>query len=375
MSSSNAWFSKQMAKNKHRRYIQGINIEDKLENKIEEKTEMIKENANKVLRIAVDAGKGYTKWAYKITKIVVDVEGNESEKTTSKTGIEMSTVEKGEADFGETTYIKNAGENDFTAYNFNVRTKAVENKDKTKNNDEHRALMQRVLAKVAKEEGINDFEVIMCISLDQFKLSDNVSDMRDFMDVKSFEVKEGSDITTINIVNLIIEPETLVTTRYAKKTKLKDSNVVLVDIGTLNVGVAPIDRGKLVKEDLTAPRIGYDTMIGMFKEYSDSKGHDFKKNTLEIYVDGHQGTGHKLDAVFKEFFVNEYAPLIKEEIDAKGFGEFSSLIFLGGTSSKCANLIEEAFDEYNSIEVIKDIYATVKGAYEKGCKDLDKLKS
>ena len=190
MSSSNAWFSKQMAKNKHRRYIQGINIEDKLENKIEEKTEMIKENANKVLRIAVDAGKGYTKWAYKITKIVVDVEGNESEKTTSKTGIEMSTVEKGEADFGETTYIKNAGENDFTAYNFNVRTKAVENKDKTKNNDEHRALMQRVLAKVAKEEGINDFEVIMCISLDQFKLSDNVSDMRDFMDVKSFEVKD-----------------------------------------------------------------------------------------------------------------------------------------------------------------------------------------
>ena len=373
MDTSKDWFRRQMSKNK-KKNKNNTKVEDIKNNSNKENREMKEEK--KVLRVAVDAGKGYTKWAYKVLGKSKDKEGNVVEKLVWKTGIEMSTVAKGEAEYGETTYIKNDGENDYTAFNFNIRTKAVENEDKTKNNAEHKALMQRVLWRISKEEGIHDFEVIMCISLDQFKLEENIHNMQKEMFVKSFEVKENGESTTINIHKLVIEPETLVTTRYAKKTDLKKSNVVLVDIGTLNVGVASIDRGKLIKEDIVAPRIGYDYMINMFKEYSDSKGFDYKKNTLEIYVDDHQGTGHRLDSVFKEFFNNKYAPLIKDEINKKGFGEFSKLVFVGGTSCKCKDLIEESFkDDYLGVEVIKDIHATVRGAYEKGCKDLDKLQA
>lgn len=374
MDSSIAWFKSQKKKNKKKNNIQVENIKNNL---VKENREMNEINKKKVIRVAIDAGKGYTKWAYKVLAKSKDKEGNEVEKLTWKTDIEMSTVAKGEAEYGETTYIKNEGEADFAPFNFNIRTKAVENEDKTKNNAEHKALMQRALSKIAKRENIHDFEVIMCISLDQFKLEENVKKMQEEMFVKSFEIKENGDApTTINIHKLVIEPETLVTTRYAKKTDLKKSNVVLVDIGTLNVGIAPIDRGKLIKEDITAPRIGYDYMINMFKEYTDSKGFDYKKNTLEIYVDDHQRTGHKLDDVFGEFFRNKYSPLIKDEINKKGFGEFSKLVFIGGTSCKCKDLIEESFgDDYLGVEVIKDIYATVRGAYEKGCKDLDKLQS
>ena len=370
---SKLWFNKQRIKNKFKKSVDNNSQIKNIKNKTEEESNKMMKEQKKILRVSVDAGKGYTKWVYKIVKESTDNEGKTVKKLVWKTRIDMSTIEKGEADYGETVYIKNEGDEAFEPYNFNIRTKAVELKDKSKNTDEHKALMQRALFKVAKEEGITDFEVIMCISLDQFKLKENIEEMQKNMSVGSFEYKVDGETTKINIHKLVIEPEAIVATRYAKKTKLKDSSVVLVDIGTLNVGIAAIDRGKLIKEDLTAPRKGYDTMIDMFKEFSDSKKFDCKKGTLEIYVDKHQGSEPDLDEVFKEFFAKQYAPIIKKEINDKGFGKFSELIFMGGTSIKCKDLIEENFKEYAGVEVITDIYATAKGAYEKGCKDLDKM--
>lgn len=370
---SKLWFNKQRIKNKFKKSIDNNSQIKNIKNKMNEESNKMMKEQKKILRVSVDAGKGYTKWVYKIVKEGTDSEGKPVKKLVWKTRIDMSTIEKGEADYGETVYIKNEGDEAFEPYNFNIRTKAVELEDKSKNTDEHKALMQRALYKVAQEEGITDFEVIMCISLDQFKLKENVEEMQKNMNVGSFEYKVDGETTKINIHKLVIEPECIVATRYAKKTKLKDSSVVLIDVGTLNVGIAAIDRGKLIKEDLSAPRKGYDEMIDKFKEFSDSKKFDYKKEALEIYVDKHQGTGHKLDEAFREFFTKQYAPSLKEEINKKGFGEFSELIFMGGTSCKCKDLIEESFKEYAGVEVITDIFATAKGAYEKGCKDLDKM--
>lgn len=363
---SKEWFNKQSFKAKPKKIE---NIYNKTNEKIKE--EIIMKNNKKILTVAIDAGKGYTKWAYEVEVKGINKEGQPVIKKKWKTGIEESTVVKGEADFGNTIYITTEGEE--VAYNFNGRNKIVESKDKTKNNDEHKALMQKALYKIALEENITDFEVIMCISLDQFKSQDNVDKMQKNMFVKEFTVKEEETEITINIHNLVIEPETLVSTRFAK-TPIKDNNIVLCDIGTLNVGIIPLAKGKLMREDITAPRVGYDYMVNSFKEFSDTAGFDYKKEILEIYIDENQGQGHKLDGTFKQFFTEEYAPLLKEEIDKKGFGEFSKLVFLGGTSCKCKELLEEAFKDYLSVEVITDIFATVKGAYKKGLKDLEKMK-
>ena len=192
------------------------------------------------------------------------------------------------------------------------------------------------------------------------------------MNIGTFNIKDDTDEMSITVEKVIIEPESIVSTIYAK-TVLKDVLAVLVDIGTLNVGVVPLNMGRLNKEAISAPRIGYDHMINMFKEYTDSKGANYSKEMLEVYVDKKQGTMEKLDEMFKSFFVNEYSKILKKEIDAKGFGEFANLIFMGGTSIKCGELIKEAFSEYENVEIIEDIYATVKGAYLKGKKDLEKL--
>lgn len=356
------WFKKQEPKNELRREnIKKIREVDNMNNK------------KKILTVAVDAGKGYTKYAYKKMGVGKDKEGNEIEKEVWITDIEISTVVKGEADFGNTTYIKNKGEEDYTAFNFNVNTKAVETAGVTKNNAEHKALMQRALYKISKKENITDFNVIMCTSLDQFRNSDNVNDMQKEMDVKEFSIKDDIEETVITIHNMIIQPETLGATRFAK-TKVAVNSIVLVDIGTLNVGIVPINKGKFEKKEIIAPREGYNYMVDMFKEFTDTKGFDYKKTVLEIYIDDKQGLGHKLDEVFKDFFINEYAELLKKRINQTGFSEFSKLVFMGGTSVKCANLIEEAFkDSYEGVEVIKDIYATVKGAYIKGSKELEKI--
>ena len=370
---SKDWLKKQMMKSKPKKveniYIKSNNNEINQEKK-EEKIEMNK----RIMTVAIDAGKGYTKCVTNKPEII-ERNGKKVEKDNWTTDIEMSTIEKGEADLGNTIYIKNKGEEGYTAYNFNTRKKVVENADKSKNNVEHQALMQRALYKVAKKEGVTDFDVVMCISLDQFKLQENVESMQNNMNVKEFTIKEDGEEMTIRIHNLVIEPESIVATRYAKKTKLASSNVVLVDIGTLNVGIAPIDHGKLIKEDIVAPRYGYDYMINKFKEYSDSRGFDYKKSMLEIYVDEHQGSGHQLDEVFKDFFRDAYSPIIKKEINEKGFGEFSRLVFMGGTSIKCKGVIEDNFTEgYLAVDIIEDIFATVKGAYKKGVKDIEKMK-
>ena len=342
----------------------------KKENKQAKKERLLLEDG--VLTVSVDAGKGYTKYAYEVEVDMINKEGEIKPKKKWITDIEMSTVVKGEADYDDTTYITTNGVE--VAYNFNGRDKVVKNGDVTKDNDEHKALMQRALYKIALKTGVTDFDVVMCISLDQFKLKENVEEMQKNMFVKEFTVKEDDKEVTIKIHNLVIEPESIVATRFAKKTDVPNSNIVLCDIGTLNVGIVPIAKGKLIRESIIAPRNGYDEMIRLFKQYSDSKKCNYKEEMLEIYVDDNQGKGHKLDEVFAEFFKEKYAPIIKKKIEENGFGEFSHLIFLGGTSCKCKALIEENFKEYAGVEVITDIYATVKGAYRKGIKDLKKIK-
>ena len=363
------WFKKQKLKEKPKK-VNNI-YESKKDLNIDNTNEKIEENIemnNKKLTVAIDAGKGYTKYFYMKDVELKKKDGSTIVKPKGFYDIDKSTVIIGQkAVTGSTVYI------DGVAHDFNGTKKVVELDDKTKNNQEHKSLMQKTLFEIAKKEKVTNFDVIMCTSLDQYKLEQNVEDMQKEMNVGTFTVKDDSEEITITVDKLIIEPESIVSTRYSN-TKLKEVLAVLVDIGTLNVGLVPLNMGRLSKDAITAPRIGYDHMINLLKEYTDSKGANYSKEMLEVYVDKKQGTMEKLDILFKEFFVNEYAnKIIKKEIDAKGFGEFANLIFMGGTSIKCKALIEEAFSDYENVEIIDDIYATVKGAYLKGLKDLEKL--
>lgn len=372
---SREWFSKQEPKNeKHRENIK----------KIREEIHM--KNMKRKLTVSVDAGKGYTKWAYEKLVEGTDKNGNKVVRPKWITGIELSSVEVGkEAEIGTTTYITTNGVE--KKYNFFGTTKAVENNDKSKDNEEHRALMQRTLFKIALEEDVTDFELIMCMSLDQYKVKENIEKMRKTMFVKEFTVKEmvkdkktknEEEVEkTIRIHNVVIEPETLVTTRFAN-VKFKDVNAILVDIGTLNVGIAPIEEGRVNVANITAPRIGYYHMISKLKEYCnshDEKKTEYPEKMLDIYVRKEQGNDENLDKLIREFFINDYSVELKKEIDKKGYGRFATLVFLGGTSIDCEEHIRASFTEYKNVEIITDIFATVKGAYKKGVKDLEKMQA
>lgn len=364
---SNLWFSKQIMKNKPKK-IENIYIKEDTKETIEKTTKEEEKIEMDKLIVAIDAGKGYTKYFYRVVaKKVKKKDGSIGYKYKEETNIFKSAVIVGQkAVTGSTIYINDK------PYDFNGTKKVVELEDKTKNNEEHKALMQKVLFDIAKKEKVNLFDVVMCTSLDQYKLEENIEEMQKEMSVGTFKMKDDNEELEITVENVVIEPETLVSTRYAD-TQLPEVLAVLVDIGTLNVGLVPLNMARLNKETISAPRIGYDYMINMFKEYTDSKGANYSKEMLEMYVDKKQGTMEKLDELFRDFFVNEYSKLLKKEIDAKGFGEFANLIFMGGTSIKCEELIKEAFSEYENVEIIEDIYATVRGAYVKGMKDLERL--
>lgn len=372
---SKEWFNKQEQKNeKHRENIKRL------------REEIHMKNMKRKLKVSVDAGKGYTKWAYEKLVEGTDKNGNKVVRPKWITGIELSSVEVDkEAEIGTTTYITTNGVE--KKYNFFGTTKAVENNDKSKDNEEHRALMQRTLFKIALEEDVTDFELIMCMSLDQYKVKENIEKMRKTMFVKEFTVKEmvkdkktknEEEVEkTIRIHNVVIEPETLVTTRFAN-VKFKDVNAILVDIGTLNVGIAPIEEGRVNVENITAPRLGYAHMITKLKDYCDSHNknkEELPEKMLDIYVRKEQGTDKELDELIREFFINDYSVELKKHINNKGYGRFATLVFLGGTSIDCEEHIRASFTEYKNVEVITDIFATVKGAYKKGVKDLEKMQA
>lgn len=381
---STIWLSKQMEKDKAKRLEKKNNTQDNI-NKL-----IIKENKKmdkrKKITVAIDAGKGYTKWAYEKTVVFKKKEGDEIVEVSKKiwkTGVEVSSVAIGEAaEIGNTTFITIDGEE--KQYNFFGTTKVVNTTDKTKDNEAHKALMLRTLFKIALEEDITDFDVIMCMSLDQYKVKENKEKMQENMHVKEFTIKEmvkDKDTKeevekelTIKIHDLVIEPESLVTTRFAKNTKFKDVNAILIDIGTLNVGIAPIEEGRVNVQDITAPTLGYAYMLKKLKEYTDSCKIDYPVKMLDIYIRKEQGTDKDLDKLIMDFVKNKYSTELKEQIDEKGFGKYASLVFLGGTSKDLEKYIKESFTEYKSVEIITDIHATVKGAYMKGLKDLKLLK-
>jgi hypothetical protein len=104
-------------------------------------------------------------------------DGKEVSKSKWGTGLDLSSVVVGqEAKGGNTTYITINGEE--KAYDFSGTIKAVENNDTSKDNEEHRALMLRALFKVAQEEGVTDFNVVMCMGLDKYKSDKNIESMK-----------------------------------------------------------------------------------------------------------------------------------------------------------------------------------------------------
>lgn len=366
---SKLWFNKQRTKNKQKKNINNNSQVKNIKNKTKEESNkmMLKEENKKVLEVSVDAGKGYAKWFY-------EIDGRE------ETGIKRSTVRVGaESSMGRTVYLGDK------PYDFNGVTKVVEVSNVSKNNEEHRAIMQNILFDIAIKEGITDFDVIMCTSLDQYKVIENVEAMKSYMlEAGTFNakkiVKDEEVEKEITIHNVVIEPETLVAARYAK-TKLKQCYYsVMVDIGTLNVGIVPLVEGNLDMDAVIAPRHGYQHMLEMFKTYADSNSQqEYSIRALEGYIENHFEKQTKkydeLNKMFANFFATEYAPLLKKEIAKAGFGEMATLIFLGGTSIRLKKLIEKNFKEYEAVEVIEDIHATVKGAYKKGIRDLAKEKA
>lgn len=339
----------------------------------EKETEKKEMNKMNKLIVAVDAGKGYTKYFYRIpVKEIKKKDGSIGYKYREEEKIFTSSVVVGsKALNGDTIYI------DGVEHDFHGTKKAVELRDKHKDNNEHKALMQKALFDIAKQEGITRFDVIMCTSLDHYKLESNVEQMKETMSVGEFNIRDDFNSFDITVENVVIEPETLVSTRFASTT-LPNVLAVLVDIGTLNVGIVPLNRAKLNKATITAPLLGYNYMINEFKEYlaSTKDGALYSKEVLEMYVDMMQGKRENLDGHFRDFFINVYAKTLKNKIDEKGFEDMANLIFVGGTSIACKELILEAFgNEYENVEVVEDIFATVKGAYGKGLKDLKRLEN
>ena len=334
------------------------------------------EKQNEELIVAIDCGKGYVKICFEVTK-------EDGKKKIEKIFIE-SRVTFGESETSETVYINGA------PHAFKDGERVVEAEEKTKFSLEHKVLMRYALYEVLKRTGISKYKVVFGCSLDTYRNKIKVGLLREFMldmiDIDGNRLKEdpktninmkvGKFDVNFEILDLVVQPETL-TSIFSSNVKFAEENAFLIDIGTLNSQIIPIELGRPLIQETRVDDLGYDNIIKAITQTFndlDTKSGWYNFGTVKSYIEG--GKKDELfDEGIKEYFV-KYCTRLKKTLKELKCNKFSKIIFTGGSSNRFEGYIRANFiDNVNYLEdnvsfVKEPFYANVVGMYIKGSKML-----
>lgn len=329
-----------------------------------ELAEIIKEKKGEVLIVSIDCGKGYVKICFEVP--------NRQKMKLEKTFIE-SRVSFGESETSETVYIN--GE----PHAFKDGERVVELGHKTKHEKEHKSLMHYALYEVLKTTGISNFKVVLGCSLDTYRNKVKVASLRDFMlEEKDINIKVGKFDVDFKILDLVIQPETL-TSIYSSNIKFSQENAFMIDIGTLNSQIIPIELGRPMLNNTRVDDLGYDNIIKAisqsFNDLDPSGWYEFA--TIKSYIEGNKSE-ELFDAGIDEYF-GKYCNDLKKKLRELKCNKFSKIIFTGGSSSRfekhiMKHLIDEESFKKENVSFVKDpFFANVVGMYLKGSKLLQEV--
>jgi len=260
--------------------------------------------------------------------------------------------------------------------NFTEGSLAVENGHKTKDNEVHEILLQRAVYEVYKKTNVRSFDIITNYSLDSYKEDGGRKVLERMSNIKTIRVKElYKDEVELKINRIDCYAECLMGGLTVKNLKLKEEDVVFIDIGTKNIQLIRVSKG--------VPRYATSksTTKGMFSIYrgvadvTKTLPHGINDDiAVQMYLE--QTKKGKIQTIneIEDKIINYLMENIYNEID-KCLAEmevselFTKYVFLGGGSDLLSRFIDIKFMKDKNIDPIyvdDPYFATSLGLFKKG---------
>ena len=261
-------------------------------------------------------------------------------------------------------------------FNFSEGRLAVENGHQTKDDEMHEILLQKAIYEVYKRTNVKNFDVITNYSLDSYKDDGGQKVLDRMSKIKTIKVKElYKDEVELKINRIDCYAECL-TGGLTVKLKLREEDVVFIDIGTRNIQLIRVSKG--VPRYETSKSIKNKGMSSIYRGVADiTKTLPFGINdTVAVQMYLEKTKKGKLDKI------NEIEGKILEYLMASIYNEldqcldemqvsplFTKYVFLGGGSDLLSRFLDAKFiKEHNTDPIYVDdpYFATSLGLFRKG---------
>lgn len=259
--------------------------------------------------------------------------------------------------------------------NFSEGRLAVENGHQTKDNEMHEVLLQRAVYEVYKRTNVKSFDVITNYSLDSYKEDGGQKVLDRMSKIKTIKVKElYKDEVELKINRIDCYAECL-TGGLTVKLKLKEEDVVFIDIGTRNIQLIRVSQGVPKYETSKSTTKG---MSSIYRGVADiTKILSFGINddvAVKMYLEQtKEGKLDKIneieDKILEYLMTNIYNEIDKCLDEMQVSPLFTKYVFLGGGSDLLSRFLNAKFiEEKNTtpIYVNNPYFATSLGLFRKG---------
>lgn len=266
-------------------------------------------------------------------------------------------------------------------YTFNEGRIAAQLGHNAKDNDVHRILLYKAMYEAYKVTGETKFDIITNCSLDSYKIDEGKSVMDVQSKFKEIKIKEGfvNKEVKFTINQIIVLPECL-SGSLTTDLKLKEEDVVVIDIGSKNIQLLQISQGRVQYDTSYATRYGMNNILmgsaDLVKVHEPMlKSSDAIQMYLEKTNNGSFGIINEVDELILRYLMTNIFTEIDERLNEMDIKLFTKYVFLGGGSIALKRFLEAKF-EGKSISFVKNPYfANARGLYMKGVKMINKSKS
>ena len=348
-----------------------------------ENTEMTRKKKD-ILLLQFDGGNGCTKIYYEIpTK---DGKVKKVQKVV-KSCIDIV------ADADDTYTLNGLTKVNGVAYNFNTSKSVIEkSKENKKHNEYHFGLIARELDLISdeiKKKQEKKDEIYKCIDATTFNVSittpldaynEMLSDVKSFYEKKKHLVIEKDGVKkNIEIKHVEIRPELISAINFIGK-EIKVGTVFINDLGGLNNQYIKLEDFKTDFKELSyVGENGYAYIIDNLPNFMrNNSTKSYKDADIIRYIESVDfGNDKEKDSLIHKFFNEVYVPLLIKDLDKKSISlEYDKIYFIGGTSEKFRDFIEEGFKKNGAknITIVNNaILANAIGAYKKAKVEIEKL--
>ena len=233
-------------------------------------------------------------------------------------------------------------------YTFSEGKLAAANGHKTKDNEIHETLLKKAIYEVHKKTGATSFDVVTNYSLDSYKDDKGAKVLNAMSKERTIRVRElyTEEVElTINRIDCFAE---CLTGGILVPLKLKEEDVVMIDIGTKDLQLLRVSQGTPNYVGSKSVKVGMDfiyrAIADITKTLEIGINDDIAvKMYLEKTASGEMDIIEKIDDKILEYLMSSTFDEIDRCLNEMGISMFTKIILLGGGSTLLKRFLDARF--------------------------------